>query len=136
MGKSHYLLYHVVPAMRPRWLITVDEDACLLPVSPSRSSVSDLSPLLGLNHFGGKHKFGYFVWPIHSWSELFVDGQYSNIVVLFGAKAEIVWNTPHFPTSDIILVGQAILVATRQLGLVPVLAPATKILSIRCHVWS
>merc|ERR1719444_621993 len=26
LGKSHYLLFHLVPAMRPRWLITVDED--------------------------------------------------------------------------------------------------------------
>merc|ERR1712110_1377789 len=26
LSKSHYLLYHIVPAMRPRWLITVDED--------------------------------------------------------------------------------------------------------------
>merc|ERR1712039_420693 len=26
LGKSHYLLYHIVPAMRPRWLITLDED--------------------------------------------------------------------------------------------------------------
>lgn len=26
LGKSHYLLFNVVPAMRPRWLITVDED--------------------------------------------------------------------------------------------------------------
>jgi len=26
LGNSHYLLYNIVPAMRPRWLITVDED--------------------------------------------------------------------------------------------------------------
>mmetsp|Transcript_31108 Transcript_31108/g.70741 ORF Transcript_31108/g.70741 Transcript_31108/m.70741 type:complete len:881 (-) Transcript_31108:194-2836(-) len=26
LSKSHYLLFHIVPAMRPRWLITVDED--------------------------------------------------------------------------------------------------------------
>jgi len=26
LGKSHYLLFHIVPAMHPRWLITVDED--------------------------------------------------------------------------------------------------------------
>lgn len=26
LGKSHYMLFHIVPAMRPRWLITVDED--------------------------------------------------------------------------------------------------------------
>uniref|UniRef100_A0A7S4T185 Uncharacterized protein n=1 Tax=Alexandrium monilatum TaxID=311494 RepID=A0A7S4T185_9DINO len=26
LGKSHYLLFNIVPAMRPRWLITVDED--------------------------------------------------------------------------------------------------------------
>ncbi|CAE8594993.1 unnamed protein product [Polarella glacialis] len=26
LSKSHYLLFNVVPAMRPRWLITVDED--------------------------------------------------------------------------------------------------------------
>ena len=23
---GHYMLFHIVPAMRPRWLITVDED--------------------------------------------------------------------------------------------------------------
>merc|ERR1712187_343270 len=26
LGKSHYLLFHLVPAMRPRWLVTLDED--------------------------------------------------------------------------------------------------------------
>merc|ERR1711957_173511 len=26
LGNSHYLLYHIVPAMRPRWLITLDEE--------------------------------------------------------------------------------------------------------------
>merc|ERR1712151_514459 len=26
LGKSHYLLFHIVPAIRPRWLITLDED--------------------------------------------------------------------------------------------------------------
>merc|ERR1712110_365406 len=26
LGDSHYLLYNIVPAMRPRWLITLDED--------------------------------------------------------------------------------------------------------------
>jgi 26S proteasome regulatory subunit N1 len=26
LGKSHYLLFNVVPAMRPRWLVTLDED--------------------------------------------------------------------------------------------------------------
>merc|ERR1712151_993769 len=26
LSKSHYLLFHIVPAMRPRWLITVDEE--------------------------------------------------------------------------------------------------------------
>jgi len=26
LGKSHYLLYHIVPAMRPRWLVTLDEN--------------------------------------------------------------------------------------------------------------
>jgi 26S proteasome regulatory subunit N1 len=26
LAKSHYLLFHVVPAMHPRWLITLDED--------------------------------------------------------------------------------------------------------------
>mmetsp|Transcript_7059 Transcript_7059/g.21565 ORF Transcript_7059/g.21565 Transcript_7059/m.21565 type:complete len:879 (-) Transcript_7059:125-2761(-) len=26
LGKSHYLLFNIVPAMRPRWLITLDED--------------------------------------------------------------------------------------------------------------
>merc|ERR1712066_806560 len=26
LGKSHYLLFNVVPAMRPRWLVTLDEN--------------------------------------------------------------------------------------------------------------
>merc|ERR1712217_424687 len=26
LGKSHYLLFNIVPAMHPRWLITLDED--------------------------------------------------------------------------------------------------------------
>merc|ERR1719199_1116802 len=26
LAKSHYLLFHIVPAMHPRWLITLDED--------------------------------------------------------------------------------------------------------------
>jgi 26S proteasome regulatory subunit N1 len=26
LSKSHYLLFHIVPAMRPRWLVTVDEE--------------------------------------------------------------------------------------------------------------
>merc|ERR1740138_1178875 len=26
LGRSHYLLFHIVPAMRPRWLVTLDED--------------------------------------------------------------------------------------------------------------
>merc|ERR1712110_1297426 len=26
LGKSHYLLFHLVPAMRPRWLVTLDEE--------------------------------------------------------------------------------------------------------------
>merc|ERR1719350_496300 len=26
LGKSHYMLFNMVPAMRPRWLITLDED--------------------------------------------------------------------------------------------------------------
>jgi|Transcript_83238 26S proteasome regulatory subunit N1 len=26
LAKSHYLLFHIVPAMHPRWLVTVDED--------------------------------------------------------------------------------------------------------------
>lgn len=26
LSKSHYLLFHIVPAMRPRWLVTLDEE--------------------------------------------------------------------------------------------------------------
>merc|ERR1712066_818613 len=26
LSKSHYLLFNIVPAMRPRWLVTLDED--------------------------------------------------------------------------------------------------------------
>lgn len=33
LGKSHYLLYTLVVAMYPRWLVTLDEDLEPLPVS-------------------------------------------------------------------------------------------------------
>ena len=33
LGQLHYILYHVVSAMNPRMLLTVDEDMQLLPVS-------------------------------------------------------------------------------------------------------
>ena len=33
LGKSHYLLFHVVAAMQPRMLVTLDEEMNPLPVS-------------------------------------------------------------------------------------------------------
>ena len=33
LGKAHYLLYSLVPAMQPRMLVTFDEDLSALPVS-------------------------------------------------------------------------------------------------------
>lgn len=33
LGKSHYLLYHLVSAMQPRMLVTFDEDLRPLPVA-------------------------------------------------------------------------------------------------------
>jgi len=47
LGKSHYLLYHVVPAMRPRWLITVDEDMNELKVSVRVGQAVDVTGMAG-----------------------------------------------------------------------------------------
>lgn len=33
LGKSHYLLYHLVAAMQPRMLVTFDEELRPLPVA-------------------------------------------------------------------------------------------------------
>lgn len=40
LGKSHYLLYTLVVAMYPRWLVTLDEDLEPLPVSVRVGQVS------------------------------------------------------------------------------------------------
>ncbi|CAJ1333122.1 unnamed protein product, partial [Effrenium voratum] len=47
LGKSHYLLYHVVPAMRPRWLITVDEDMNELKVPVRVGQAVDVTGMAG-----------------------------------------------------------------------------------------
>mmetsp|Transcript_23303 Transcript_23303/g.42134 ORF Transcript_23303/g.42134 Transcript_23303/m.42134 type:complete len:888 (-) Transcript_23303:94-2757(-) len=47
LGKSHYLLYNVVPAMRPRWLITVDEDMNELKVPVRVGQAVDVTGLAG-----------------------------------------------------------------------------------------
>lgn len=47
LGKSHYLLYNVVPAMRPRWLITVDEDMNELKVAVRVGQAVDVTGMAG-----------------------------------------------------------------------------------------
>jgi len=47
LGKSHYLLFHIVPAMRPRWLITVDEDLKELKVPVRVGQAVDVTGLAG-----------------------------------------------------------------------------------------
>merc|ERR1719277_421642 len=47
LGNSHYLLYNIVPAMRPRWLITVDEDLKELKVPVRVGQAVDITGLAG-----------------------------------------------------------------------------------------
>merc|ERR1712039_664251 len=47
LGKSHYLLYHIVPAMRPRWLITLDEDLKEIKVAVRVGQAVDITGLAG-----------------------------------------------------------------------------------------
>merc|ERR1711988_930309 len=47
LGKSHYLLYHIVPAMRPRWLVTLDEDLKEIKVPVRVGAAVDITGLAG-----------------------------------------------------------------------------------------
>merc|ERR1711972_451219 len=47
LGKSHYLLFHIVPAMRPRWLVTLDEDLKELKVPVRVGSAVDVTGQAG-----------------------------------------------------------------------------------------
>merc|ERR1712110_415704 len=47
LGKSHYLLFNIVPAMRPRWLITLDENLEELKVSVRVGHAVDVTGLAG-----------------------------------------------------------------------------------------
>mmetsp|Transcript_89131 Transcript_89131/g.277051 ORF Transcript_89131/g.277051 Transcript_89131/m.277051 type:complete len:880 (+) Transcript_89131:2-2641(+) len=47
LGKSHYMLFNIVPAMRPRWLITVDEDMKELKVPVRVGQAVDVTGLAG-----------------------------------------------------------------------------------------
>jgi len=49
LGKSHYLLYTLVVAMYPRWLVTLDEDLEPLPVSVRVGQVSFFLMVLTLS---------------------------------------------------------------------------------------
>lgn len=47
LGKSHYLLFNIVPAMRPRWLITLDEELNELKVPVRVGQAVDVTGLAG-----------------------------------------------------------------------------------------
>merc|ERR1712100_215499 len=47
LAKSHYLLFHLVPAMRPRWLITLDEDLNEIKVSVRVGQAVDVTGVPG-----------------------------------------------------------------------------------------
>merc|ERR550537_2121159 len=47
LSKSHYLLYHMVQSMNPRWLVTVDEDLKELKVSVRVGQAVDVTGLAG-----------------------------------------------------------------------------------------
>jgi len=47
LSKSHYLLFNIVPAMRPRWLITLDEDLKELKVPVRVGQAVDVTGLAG-----------------------------------------------------------------------------------------
>mmetsp|Transcript_102165 Transcript_102165/g.288581 ORF Transcript_102165/g.288581 Transcript_102165/m.288581 type:complete len:881 (+) Transcript_102165:76-2718(+) len=47
LGKSHYLLFHIVPAMRPRWLITVDEELKEIKVPVRVGQAVDITGVAG-----------------------------------------------------------------------------------------
>jgi 26S proteasome regulatory subunit N1 len=47
LSNSHYLLFHIVPAMRPRWLVTVDEDLKEIKVPVRVGQAVDVTGLAG-----------------------------------------------------------------------------------------
>jgi len=47
LKNSHYLLYHIVPAMHPRWLITLDEDLKEIKVPVRVGQAVDITGLTG-----------------------------------------------------------------------------------------
>merc|ERR1719408_218948 len=47
LAKSHYLLFHIVPAMHPRWLITLDEDLKEIKVPVRVGQAVDVTGLAG-----------------------------------------------------------------------------------------
>mmetsp|Transcript_70952 Transcript_70952/g.154160 ORF Transcript_70952/g.154160 Transcript_70952/m.154160 type:complete len:882 (-) Transcript_70952:135-2780(-) len=47
LGKSHYLLFHIVPAMRPRWLVTLNEDLEEIKVPVRVGQAVDVTGLAG-----------------------------------------------------------------------------------------
>ena len=46
LGKSHYLLYHLVAAMQPRMLVTFDEELRPLPVAVRVGQVGNLNTVV------------------------------------------------------------------------------------------
>merc|ERR1740121_2979027 len=47
LSKSHYLLFNIVPAMRPRWLVTVDEEMKEIKVPVRVGAAVDVTGLAG-----------------------------------------------------------------------------------------
>merc|ERR1711972_864462 len=47
LGKSHYALFNIVPAMRPRWLVTLDEDLKEIKVPVRVGAAVDTTGLAG-----------------------------------------------------------------------------------------
>merc|ERR1719469_539424 len=47
LSKSHYMLFNIVPAMRPRWLVTLDEDLKEIKVPVRVGQAVDITGLAG-----------------------------------------------------------------------------------------
>jgi len=47
LGKSHYMLFNIVPSMRPRWLITLDEDLKEIKVPMRVGAAVDITGMPG-----------------------------------------------------------------------------------------
>merc|ERR1719408_624112 len=47
LSKSHYLLFHIVPAIHPRWLVTLDENLNEIKVSVRVGQAVDVTGLAG-----------------------------------------------------------------------------------------